>query len=203
MERNLFFSTNFEVEFDWAENYKFRLGSVRPHNKKQISDGLRDMSPESIRNRFLGSKRDFTEQELQYLTQLDGWNHYALGIEERGGARRGVAVVRIVRASHAEIEAEVAVTITDPFQRKGLGTFLMNLAMLAAVERKIQILSFTFLPQNEAIVKLIQKVATPYQGENTRDYLQLFVDLKEVNLEKIKSQLTPILPVIDNFHLKT
>lgn len=202
MNRELFFTPEFQMDFNWGD-FKLRVGSVRPHNKKQISDGLRDMSPESIRNRFLGSKREFSEQELQYLTQLDGWNHYAIGIEEREGSNRGVAVVRLVRSSHDENEAEVAITIIDSYQRKGLGSFLINLSMLAAMERKIEKLSFTFLPQNDVIVKLVNKIALSIPGESNKDYVQLFVDVKKLKLDEIKARLRPSLPTIDTFQIKT
>lgn len=197
----LFFHPDMRMDFDWRNIYQFRLGSVRPHNKKQISEGLRDMSPESIRYRFLGSKRDFSEQELQYLTTLDGWNHYAIGVEERTELKRGVAIIRMVRSSELETEAEIAITIIDEYQKKGLGLFLMNLMMLAAYERKIEKLSFTFLPQNEAISKLIARIGPPIQGPQNKDYVQEFLDLKTIDLEKVKSQLLPTLPLIETFHL--
>lgn len=203
MERNLFFNPKFRMEFDWKDKFQLRVGSVLPHNKKQISEGLRDMSPETIRNRFLGSKREFSDKELEYLTKLDGWNHYAIGVEERDKHHRGVAVIRLVRSSHSETEAEIAVTIIDEYQKLGLGTFLINLIILAAMERKIETLSFTFLPQNEAIVKLINKAGLPVPGSQTKDYDQLFLDLTQMDEEKIKAQLVKTLPGIGTFHSKT
>lgn len=191
------------MEFDWKDSFQLRVGSVLPHNKKQISEGLRDMSPETIRNRFLGSKREFSDKELEYLTKLDGWNHYAIGVEERDRHHRGVAVIRMVRSSHSETEAEIAVTIIDEYQRMGLGSFLINLIILAAMERKIEKLSFTFLPQNEAIVKLINKAGLPVPGSQTKDYDQLFLDLTQMDEEKIKAQLVKTLPGIGTFHSKT
>lgn len=161
------------------------------------------MGPESIRNRFLGSKRDFSEQELQYLTVLDGWNHYAFGIEEREKLKRGVGIIRLVRSSHSEKEAEIAITIIDEYQRMGLGEFLLNLIILAAMERDIEILSFTFLPQNTSIHRLVKKAGVPIPGPHNQDYTQLFLDVKKLDVEKIKSRLRTILPAIDNFHLKT
>lgn len=202
MSHDLFFTPEFSAEFEW-KTFHFRVGSVRPHNKKQISDGLRDMSPETIRYRFLGSKRDFSERELQYLTVLDGWNHYAIGIEEREKLKRGVGIVRMVRSSHSDTEAEVAITIIDEYQKKGLGMFFLDLIMLAALERKIEKLSFTFLPQNEAIAKLINRAGVPIQGPHNQDYVQLFLDLKTVDVEAIKTRLAKTLPSIGTFHLKT
>lgn len=201
--RDLFFTPDIKMDFDWKGKYHLRAGSVQPHNKKQISEGLRDMSPESIRNRFLGSKREFSEQELQYLTTLDGWNHYAFGIEEREQSRRGVGLIRLVRSSHSETEAEIAITIIDQYQKLGLGSFLLNIIILAALERKIETLSFTFLPQNDAIVKLVKKAGIPIPGPHSHDYVQLFLDLKKMDVEQIKSQLDSTLPAIGTFHLKT
>jgi GNAT superfamily N-acetyltransferase len=203
MDTNLFFNPRFRMEFDWKGKYHLAVGSVLPHNKKQISDGIRDMSPETIRQRFLGSKREFSDKELQYLTVLDGWNHYAIGVEERDKLKRGVAIIRMVRSSHSETEAEIAITIIDDYQRKGLGSFLLNLIMLAAMERKIETLSFTFLPQNVAIVKLIKGAGIPIAGPHNQDYVQLFIDLKSIDPEKLKAQLATTLPGIDTFHLKT
>lgn len=200
--KELFFSPEILVDFKWG-NSELRAGSVRPHNKKQISDGLRDMGPESIRNRFLGSKRDFSEQELQYLTHLDGWNHYAFGIEERTGSKRGVGVIRMVRSSHSETEAEIAITIIDEYQRNGLGTFLLDVIILAASERKIRTLSFTYLPSNEAITKFLMKAGHLVNGAHTHDYIQKFLKLDEIDIEAVKSRLAKTLPVIDTFRSKT
>lgn len=200
--QELFFNPEFTMDFDWRDRFHLRVGSVRPHNKKQISEGLRNMSPESIRNRFLGSKREFSDQELQYLTNLDGWNHYALGMEERDGNKRGIAIVRLVRASHDFKEAEVAITIIDDFQKRGLGSLLLNLIILAAKEREIERLSFTFLPLNYGIIHLINKVGVPFPGPQNQDYTQLFLDVTKFETEELKSRVAGVLPDISNFNFR-
>lgn len=199
----LYFHPDLKMDFDWKDKFHLRVGSVGPYSKDQISEGLRNMSPESIRFRFLGSKRDFSEQELEYLTTLDGFNHYALGVEERNEKKRGVAIIRMVRSSHDPKEAEIAITIIDEYQKKGLGLFLMNLMLLAVSEREIERLSFTYLPQNEAIAKLITRIGVPIPGPHNKDYVQVFLELKTIDLEKVKAQLLPTLPMIGTFHLKT
>lgn len=199
----LFFDSGFRLEFDWKEKFHLRVGSVTPQSKKQISDGLRDMSPESIRYRFLGSKKEFSEKELQYLTVLDGWNHYAIGIEEREKMKRGVAIIRLVRSSDDPKEAEVAITIIDEYQKMGLGTLLLDLTILAATEREIERLSFTFLPQNDGIQKLIERAGVPVRGPQSHDYIQLFLELKTIDTGRIKARLQKTLPETETFHLKT
>jgi RimJ/RimL family protein N-acetyltransferase len=194
--KKLFFSPEFKAEFQLKDGPYLRVGSVLPESRHKISNGLKDMSSASIRNRFLGSKKEFSEKELKYLTILDGWNHYGIGVEECGGKCRGVAVIRLVRSHQFKGEAEVAITIIDDFQGKGLGSILMNLIILAAHERDIHRLSFSFLPQNEAIQKLIRKVGTPLIGTQTHDFVQLYLNLKTIDIKKIKSDLEKIFPEI-------
>ena len=107
--------------------FKIRIGPVLPSNIEQLSPSIRDLSAESIRHRFLGSKKEFSAIELDYFTHLDGWNHYAIGIEEREHPFRGIATARMVRSSSDPTEAEIAITIIDQYQRIGLGALLMKL----------------------------------------------------------------------------
>lgn len=199
----LFFNNTSTFELFWKNRYKLRLGPVLPGNREQISRGLKDLSSESIRNRFLGSKKEFSGAELEYLTNLDGWNHYAFGIEERERPFRGVSVARMVRSSVNPSEAEVAITVIDEFQNLGLGTLLIKLIALAAHEREIERLTFTTLPQNNGIQKLIQKIGMPNFGPSAMDFVQLNMEMSSVDIGFIISQLRPLLPEIDTFHSKT
>lgn len=195
----LFFGPHFHFDLDW-KSHQLRLGSVLPSHREQISHGLKDLSVESIRNRFMGSKKEFSPQELEYLTNLDGWNHYAIGIEERDRPR-GVALVRMVRSSSDPLEAEVAITIIDEYQRLGLGSILMKFIALSALEREVKRLSFTFMPQNEGIIRLIHKLGNSYHGsDSAMDYVQLCVDLKDINFEQLKNDLVNLHPPLAQYH---
>ena len=198
----LFFNPNFKADLVWKNQYKIRIGPVLPANKGQISRSIKDLSTESIRYRFLGSKKEFSPEELEYLTNVDGWNHYAIGMEEQQTPKRGIAIARMVRSLIDPIEAEIAITIIDEYHRLGLGTLLMRLIVLAASERYIKRLSLSFLPQNEAIIKLIHKIGPTRTDSTAMDFVQLYMDMKDVDLKELKAQLLPFLPNIENFPLK-
>ena len=201
-QSDLFFNPHFKADLLWRNQYKIRIGPVLPANKDQISRSIKDLSTESIRYRFMGSKKEFSPEELEYFTNVDGWNHYAIGMEEQQNPNRGIAIVRLVRSLIDPVEAEIAITIIDEYHKRGLGTFLMRLIVLAASERNIKRLSFSFLPQNEAIIKLIHKIGPTRPDSTAMDFVQLYMDMKDVNLDGIKSQLVTILPLIEHFHLK-
>ncbi len=199
---DLFFNPSFKADLFWRNQYKIRIGPVLPANKDQISRSIKDLSTESIRYRFLGSKKEFSPDELEYLTNVDGWNHYAIGMEEQQTPNRGIAIARMVRSLIDPIEAEIAITIIDEYHRLGLGTLLMSLIVLAASERNIERLSFSFLPQNEAIIKLIHKIGPTRTDSTAMDFVQLYMDMKDVDLKELKSLLMPSLPIINNFQIK-
>lgn len=203
IEKELFFKNDFRSNFTWKEGSLLRGGTVRPDNQEQIAKGLQDLSKESIRNRFLGSKRAFSPQELRYLTEIDGLNHYAFGLEEQRPPHRGVGIIRLVRSSTEPTEGEVAITIIDDYQRLGLGRFLMNVIICAAIERGIKTLSLSFLPHNTGIEKLVKSFGVTKPGFLTKDFIQLYMDLEKIDPEKIKAQLRPYLPQIETFHSRT
>ena len=126
-----------------------------------------------------------------------------MGIQELQGQERGIAIIRMVRSSEYHFQSEVAITVIDEYQRMGLGTLLLRLLSLAAIERSIHELSFTFMPTNSGIYKLIHEVGRPIQGSINHDSIQLILDVQKMNLKEIKSQLVKNLPMIENFHLET
>ncbi len=187
VERMLLDKT-FTREFD-ANGTQLRVGFIRPEARHKISAGIALMSRETIRHRFFGIKNGFTDRELKYLTEIDGINHFALGIEEVDAPERGVAVMRMVRDDLVEHEAEVAILIVDEFQKKGLGTLLMHFCLLAAYERDVNFLRFTYLPDNQAIVKLIRRFGASAPERMGSDYVQMKIPVTEAHAIKARQAL--------------
>jgi hypothetical protein len=55
-----------------------RIRPVEPGDKQRLQRGLRGLSPETVRRRFLAAKPAFSDHELRYLTEVDGVDHLAL-----------------------------------------------------------------------------------------------------------------------------
>jgi RimJ/RimL family protein N-acetyltransferase len=115
---------------------------IRADDKRMLTDGLRRLSDESVHRRFLTPKRSFSRAELRYLTEVDGRDHVALVAEHPSGpARRLIAVARFVRLAEDPHAAEVAITVADDWQGRGLGSLLSE--RLAAEARRVGISRFT------------------------------------------------------------
>ena len=132
---------------------------IRPDDKGMLSDGLRRLSPQSAQRRFLTPKRSFSRAELRYLTEVDGRNHVALVAEYPCyPSRRLIAVGRFVIDQADPAAAEIAVTVADDWQRRGLGSVLgKHLAHLAR-NRDVKRFTATMASENTPAHRLMAKL---------------------------------------------
>ena len=121
-----------------------------------LADGFARLSDASRRLRFLTGKPSLSPAELRYFTEIDHHDHEALcALNPADG--RGLGVARYIRHAEDLEGAEVAVTVIDDWQRRGLGTELLS--RLADRGRQEGIRHFTALvaADNAAVVGLLQE----------------------------------------------
>jgi RimJ/RimL family protein N-acetyltransferase len=131
----------------------FVIRPIEPGDKERLVNGLRQLSEETIRRRFLAAKPRFTQAELRYLTEVDGVNHIALVALE---GDQLVAVARCVRLPDRPGTAEMAIVVGDPWQGQGLGTALTRELADAAVAVGIRRFAATMLGDNEPARRLMR-----------------------------------------------
>jgi RimJ/RimL family protein N-acetyltransferase len=140
-----------------------------------LADGFARLSATSRWMRFLTPKKELSPAELRFLTDLDHHDHEALGaVDDRDG--RGVGVARYVRQADDPWGADVAVTIVDEWQGRGLGTEL--LARLSDRAREENIRRFTALvaAENVAVGGLLRNACARLVGRES-DTLEYEISL--------------------------
>jgi GNAT superfamily N-acetyltransferase len=110
----------------------------------------------SRERRFLTAKPRLTPADLRQLTAVDEHDHVALVARDIDG--RAIGIARFVRDEQAAETAEVAVTVVDAWQDRGVGTLLS--AALSEAARAVGITSFSMVisHDNEAAVRLLHAV---------------------------------------------
>jgi RimJ/RimL family protein N-acetyltransferase len=133
------------------------IRQVRPADATLLADGFTRLSVHSRRMRFLTAKRYLSPADLRYLTNLDHHDHEAIGALSVTD-RRGVGIARYIRDSHDRQAAELAVTVVDAWQGRGLGTQLVT--RLTERARSAGIRRFTALlaVDNHAMLALLQTI---------------------------------------------
>ena len=134
---------------------------IRPGDKDRLSDGLQRLSDESVHRRFLTPKRTFTRGELRYLTEINGVDHVALVAEDPADPDpKLIAVGRFVRLSDDPEAAEVAITVADNWQGRGLGSLVGAHLAHAARNRGIKRFTATMAASNTPAHRLMARLTS-------------------------------------------
>jgi RimJ/RimL family protein N-acetyltransferase len=150
---------------------KVVIRQVQRADSPLLADGFARLSAKSRQMRFLTEKKKLSAAELRYFTEVDHHGHEALGALSHADGR-GVGIARYVRDAEDPQAAEIAVTIVDDWQGRGLGTEL--LAQLSDRARQEGIHRFTALvaADNMAMAGLLRNVSADLvrRGPGTVEY---------------------------------
>jgi GNAT superfamily N-acetyltransferase len=134
------------------------IRQVRRDDAPLLADGFDRLSDASRQMRFLTDKKALSATELRYFTNIDHRDHEALGALDHADGR-GVGIARYVRDADDPRAAEIAITVIDDWQGRGLGTEL--LARLSDRARQEGIRRFTALvsAHNVAMTGMLQNIS--------------------------------------------
>jgi GNAT superfamily N-acetyltransferase len=110
------------------------LRPILPGDASLLVAGFARLSPQSRYRRFLSPIPRLTDSMLAFLTAVDGIDHRAFGalVDEATGPV-GAGVVRWVRTNADPVVADLAVTVIDDYQGRGLGGLLLDVAVFDAL----------------------------------------------------------------------
>jgi RimJ/RimL family protein N-acetyltransferase len=146
------------------------IRQVRGTDVALLADCFDRLSEQSRRSRFLGNKARLSSAELRFLTRVDHHDHEALAALDRRG--RGAGVARYVRDHEDRGAAEIAVTIVDEWQGRGLGSKLLELLSDRARAAGIVRFTATVALGNLASERLIRTAGGVLAGQapGSREY---------------------------------
>src|SRR5262245_12505340 len=144
---------------DWESDVVLADGGtvrVRPINEKDEA-GLLELyealSDESLYLRFFSPVPRPTAAQLERITKIDHRDHMAL-VAELGDSL--LAVARYDRVEPDSNEAEVAFTVRDDQQGRGLGTLLLEHLAVVARANGIDVFSADTLPVNAKMLNVFR-----------------------------------------------
>jgi GNAT superfamily N-acetyltransferase len=134
-----------------------RIRELTAQDAPVLAEAFERLSAESRDLRFLGAKPRLSSRDLEYLTDVDGHLHEALGALD-AATGRGVGVARFVRLDPEAPVAEVAVTVIDSWQRRGLATLLLERLSERARAEGIERYTALVSGENRAVVGLLDSI---------------------------------------------
>jgi GNAT superfamily N-acetyltransferase len=126
-------------------------------DQQLLRRGFARLSPESRYRRFLAPMPELTEAMARYLTEVDHHDHEAIIalVEETG---EGIGVVRYFRFTERRDTAELAVTVIDDWQRRGVGTLLLEVISARAREESITTFTALILAGNHEMIDVLKSL---------------------------------------------
>ena len=150
-----------ELESSWQlpDGTNVTIRPIRPEDAAIEQKFVKDLSAESKYFRFMQSLEQLTPLMLARFTQIDYDSEMALiaEINERKKDTRIIGVVRYV-SNPDRHSCEFALTVSDDFQRKGIGRHLMHRLMTIAHDRGIEVMEGEVLSTNSKMLKLMQRL---------------------------------------------
>ena len=147
------------------------LRPIGPEDKPLIAASFERLGEESRYRRFLTSKKELSAAELDYLVDVDHSDHEAI-IAVDQLSEEAVGVARYVRSNDDVEVAELAVTVIDDWQGRGLGRVLLTRLTDRARREGVRRFSAVVLGQNREALRLFNSF-----GDVRREYDAGMVEL--------------------------
>jgi GNAT superfamily N-acetyltransferase len=156
-------------EHELADGTRVVLRHIRPEDAPELRRGFERLSPQSRERRFFGGVGSLSDAQLRYLTSVDGQDHVAIVAAARkpgSDEEVGLGVARFIRVAGEPTVAEVAITVVDEAQGKGLGRLLSLTLARAAYERGVRRFRGQILENNPVVRQLLLDVGADIRKDS-------------------------------------
>jgi RimJ/RimL family protein N-acetyltransferase len=134
-----------------------RLRPVRPEDRQALARAYTNLGEQSRYRRFFTAMPELSEQTLRAAVEVDHVNHEAL-VALPLLSREIVGECRYIRLSDRPDTADLAVTVVDAWQGRGLGSVLLARLSARALKAGIVYFSAEVLAENRSMLTLLPRL---------------------------------------------
>ncbi len=155
------------------EGTRILLRPAKPVDERRIQEHFYNLDLEDVVRRFFHEKTSFFQDEVDDFAQVDYVKNFTVValVGERGF--QSVIGVGAYFLDPAKNLAEVAYSVSKPWQGKGLSTLLQKKLLQAALENGISGLVAYTTPSNQAMIRLFKKLPYKIHTSLDEDFLVL------------------------------
>lgn len=168
------------VETQLRDGTRALILELLPSDRERLRTGYEQLSEEARYHRFLTGVPHLTPALLDHLVDdVDGVDHVALALvvldEDDVGTPAGVG--RIIRYADRPTAADLAVTVLDEWQGRGVATALVDELLRRKPEGVTQIVT-TVAADNPASLAMLRRLGPTVETPGETPRLDVVVDLE-------------------------
>ena len=153
----------FEIDHSFPDGLKIHFRPILPTDENLLKELFYSHTPATIYQRYFSQLKHLPHATVQRMVTLDYHDAMAIvGEITWEGRQRLIAVARYYR-DPATNWAEVAITVQEDFQRRGIAAFLLRHTAKVAAQSGIIGFNADVLPDNVAMLETFRKTAAPIQ----------------------------------------
>ncbi len=159
---------------------KILIRAIRPEDEPLWTDMMASLSPDTAQYRFFGPLREITKAMLIRYCHIDYDREIALVAVRKGkaaGSDMMLGVARLTIETANPSEGEFAILVRDDFQRKGIGTKLMETLIQAARDRHVLKVTGQVLTVNLGMTNFAENLGFDVQASDEHDIHSLTLRL--------------------------
>jgi len=157
-------SSNYSAVEKLRDGERIEIRALRPQDRDGLMAAVDRTSSDSLYRRFFAVRRHFTETEESFYLNVDFVSHVALiAVADENGQPIIIGGGRYITGEPGQ--AEVAFTVVDKYQGRGLGAALLrHLAVIARQAGLLELIAYV-LPDNRAMLKVFEKSGLKYTAK--------------------------------------
>jgi protein lysine acetyltransferase len=163
------------------DSIRLEIRPIEAGDKADLASAIEQSSGEAVYRRFLSPHGPLTAAELRYLTEVDHHDHEAVvAVDPESG--RSIAVARYIRDRERRESAEIAVSVLESWQGRGVGKALMRGLADRAREEGITRFTALMLAHNRPMRQLLADLGPTRVLSTEAGAVELAVDLSREQL---------------------
>jgi GNAT superfamily N-acetyltransferase len=165
-----------------CDGSRVRIRQGHRSDDQLVMHGFERLGSESRYRRFLTPVPHLRQRMLRYLTDFDHHDNEAMvALDEQG--REGLGIAHFVRHPGRPDAAEVAVTVIDDWQGRGLGTLLLDVLSARARDEGIKTFTALMLAENQEMRDLLERLGPVRTIDRASGTVEVEVTIPAVAVE--------------------
>jgi len=155
---------------------RVEIRAQRPDDREALLAAVGHVTEQSLYRRFFGPKHGFSDREIEFFTHPDFVNHVALlAVAQEDGRPAIVGCGRYIVVRPGQ--AEVAFTVVDAYQGKGIGAALMKHLVVLARAADLSELVAEVLAENAPMLKVFERSGLPMRTSRQSNVIHVILRL--------------------------